>query len=102
MKKENYNILRVIAWYLFVIYIGLTIYVNYFLPHGPSYSTGEIVCLNDDRGPCGPEYKEDVRSLNIPEWAKFVRRDSRFGILLFVLPILAIYLQSKSGKEFRD
>lgn len=52
---------------------ALTFYVNWYMPHGPKYPTGEIVCQNDDRGPCGEQYKEDTRNLDIPEWAKFLR-----------------------------
>lgn len=100
MNKKTYNNLGIIVWFLFVFSIGSTVYVNYFLPHGPSYPTGEVVCQNDDRGPCGDEYKEDMSNLNIPEWAKFMRE----YFLLFLLGefFLATYLQVKGGKEFID
>ncbi len=100
MKKETLNTLGVMVWWILVISIGLTIYVNYFMPHGPSYPTGEIVCQNDDRGPCGEEYKEDMRNLNIPNWAKFMRE--YFLLVILGEIFLATYLQVKGGKEFRD
>jgi len=100
MDKKTYNIFGVIVWWIFAISMGLTIYVNYFLPHGQSYPTGEVVCQNDGRGPCGEEYKEDMSKLNIPDWAKFLRE---YFVLFFIgLPILAMYLQSKGGKEFKE
>lgn len=70
------KIFAVAIWSAFLVVMSLTFYVNHYLPHGPSYSTGEIVCQNDDRGPCSEEYKEDMRVLDIPDWAKFLREYS--------------------------
>jgi len=100
MTKETYNKLGIIVWLILAITIGLTIYVNYSMPHGPSYPTGEIVCQNDDRGPCSEEYVEDMSNLNIPEWAKFLRK--YFLLVVIGEIILASSLQVKGGKEFRD
>lgn len=100
MNKKTFNNLGIFVWWIFAITIGLTIYVNYFMPHGPSYPTGEIVCQNDERGPCGEEYKEDMRNLNIPDWAKFMRE--YFLLVLLVEFFLATYLQVKGGKKFRE
>lgn len=74
---------RVFIWGMFAVFIALTTYVQFYLPHGPSYSTGEEVCQYDGRQ-CGEEYKEDTRELNIPDWAKFWR-DSYESILLALL-----------------
>lgn len=83
--------------------IGLTIYVNYSLPHGPSYSTGDVICENEERGPCHEVYKEDLRAVDIPEWAKFIRTDSRWyllGFLMLFAEIIAITkLQERTEKD---
>lgn len=99
-NQKTYNTLGIIVWWIFAISFGLTIYINYFMPHGPSYPTGDIVCQNDDRGPCGDEYKEDMSNLNIPDWAKFMRR--YFLLILVGEAVLASYLQVKGGKEFKE
>ena len=72
IQKKNWLVL--IVWGLFFIISGLFYYVNHYLPHGPSYPTGDIVCQNDDRGPCREKYKEDLRELRIPTWAKFIKK----------------------------
>lgn len=100
MDKKTYNTLSIVVWWIFGISMALTIYVNYYMPHGPSYPTGDIVCQNDDRGPCGEEYKEDMRNIHIPEWAKFVRR--YFALFFIGLPTLAMYLKVKEGKELTE
>jgi len=71
-EKTKKNIAKAL-WVSCVIMIGLGFYVNHYMPHGPSYPTGDYVCANGDRGPCREEYKEDTRAINIPDWAKFVR-----------------------------
>jgi hypothetical protein len=35
MDKKTFNTLGIIVWWMLAISIGLTIYVNYFMPHGP-------------------------------------------------------------------
>lgn len=64
-------------------------YVNHYLPHGPMYATGEVVCQNDDRGPCGEEHKEDYRRLDIPDWAKLLK-GSEAELLLMSLVVAGI------------
>jgi len=64
-------------------------YVNHHLPHGPMYATGDVVCQNDDRGPCGEEYREDFENLDIPDWAKFLK-GSEAGLLLMGLVFAGI------------
>jgi len=85
-------------WTSLIVLVGLTVYVNYYMPHGPSYPTGEVVCQNDDRGPCGEEYKEDLRNVDIPNWAKFLRR-SEGQLLLFGLLFAGIVISGAKNKN---
>lgn len=80
-----------------MIAICLIIYVNYYLPHGPRYPTGEYVCQFDDRGRCAEEYKEDMSKLNIPDWAKFLR--SSWGMLLLFGLVIAGICASAKDKD---
>lgn len=85
-------------WIVAASVLVATYYVNHYMPHGESYSTGEIICQNDGRGPCTDAYKEDVTSLNIPEWAKFLR--SNGTALLIALVFAGIILaESKEQKQ---
>jgi len=89
--------LSVIIWVSFFVVLVLSYYVNYYLPHGPSYPTGEIICQNDDRGPCREQYVEDMRNLNIPDWAKIFRL---WGIpLLMGLAFAGIVVSIKNKEE---
>lgn len=98
MHKKLWFILTIIIWVAFFIVSGLTIYVNYYLPHGPSYPTGEIVCQNDDSGPCREEYKEDLSKVNIPNWAKFLRKSE--GQLLWLgLLFIGIIISSMDKSQ---
>jgi len=92
------KIFAIIIWTVFVVLVGLTVYVNYGMPHGPSYPTGDIVCQNDDRGPCGEEYKEDLRNVDIPNWAKFLRK-SEGQLLLFGLLFAGIVISGVKNKN---
>lgn len=87
--------LKYSIWIPFTLLLGLIFYVNHNLPHGPAYFTGEIVCQNDDRGPCGPEYKEDLSRVNIPNWAKFCR-GSEAWLILMGLAFAGIIINSKN------
>ena len=83
-KHFNNRIKKKIAttiWSIFVILFCIGIYVNWVLPHGPSYPTGEVVCKYDDRGPCVEQYVEDMRNLNIPDWARFLRKNSNLLLI---------------------
>ena len=91
-------VLAIIIWVAFSIVGGLIYYVNHYLPHGPSYSTGEYVCMNDDRGPCSLEYKEDLRNLNIPNWAKFFK-EGKGMLLWFGLGFAGIVTSNKKDEE---
>ena len=94
LKTNVRRFLSITVWIASVIIFGAGVYVNYWLPHGPSYSTGEIVCQNDERGPCGEQYKEDLRGLDIPIWAKFLRQ-SEGELLLLALLFAGIVISSK-------
>ncbi len=96
MKKQV--ALKIIVWTVFLFYFGLGYYVNHYLPHGPSFSTGDVVCQNDGRGPCGESYIEEVRDLKIPEWAKFIKR-SEGTLLLYGLLLLAIVVSVNNDKN---
>lgn len=87
-----------VIWTSFIVLVGLTIYVNYYLPHGPSYPTGEIVCQNDDSGPCEEQFKEDLRDVDIPNWAKFFRK-SEGELLLFGLLFAGIVINGAKNKN---
>jgi hypothetical protein len=97
IPKRAIRLLGLAAWALFFVTGGLTYYVNHYMPHGPSYPTGEIVCENDDRGPCGEEYKEDMRRVPIPEWAKFLRE--YFILVLMPLGVGATLLTARGSAD---
>lgn len=94
IKGKLRKILAVTIWTVFIAIFALGFYVNHYLPHGPSYPTGDVVCQNDDRGPCGEQYKEDLRYVNIPNWAKLLRSDEA-SLLLMGLALAGIILSSK-------
>lgn len=92
------KVLATIIWAAFIITTGLTIYVNYYLPHGPSYPTGEYICQFDDRGPCAEKYIEDLRKVDIPNWAKFLR-GSEGILLIFGLLIAGLTVSNKGDRN---
>jgi hypothetical protein len=83
-----------------VLAFGVMYYVGHHLPHGPSIPTGDYVCMNDGRGPCGEERVEDMSQLAIPEWAKFVRRYGLLAVIL--LPLAAWLFHSLATNEVED
>jgi hypothetical protein len=89
--KNKRRLVEVAVWTAFLLLFSATAYVNWFLPHGPLYDTGDVVCQNDDRGPCTEQYKEDTRQLNIPKWAKFLRT-SDAELLIFGLAFAGVIL----------
>jgi len=91
MNKNFWLILTITIWVAFIIVTGLIYYTNRYMPHGETKSTGDYVCLNDDRGPCKEEYKENLRNVDIPNWAKFFKQSG--GELLWMgLLFLAIVI----------
>jgi len=79
------------------VLICLTVYVNYNMPRGPKYYTGEIVCMNDGRGPCGEEMREDLSELDIPLWAKFLRQNLMWTLLFFAFSTSLLHLKGKQN-----
>ncbi len=84
LKRNLLIILAVIIWATCIGILGLTFYVNHFMPKGPMIQTDEEVCMNDDRGPCGLKIVEDTSKLDIPNWAKFFKSDN------FLLPLIGL------------
>lgn len=97
MSKKTYKTFFNITLAILAIIVGLTIYVNWYLPHGSKFSTGEVICYNNERGPCVEDYKEDMRKLNIPNWAKFLRENS--DKISLILIILSFFLYAKSKND---
>ncbi|MDD5726298.1 MAG: hypothetical protein PHC53_02700 [Patescibacteria group bacterium] len=62
--------------------MAVVFYANWFYPHGNFYPTGDVICENDDRGPCHEQYKEDLRYVSIPKWVKTVRQNQSGAMLL--------------------
>ena len=92
ISKKLLRFLSITIWTIFFATIGVTYYINHYLPHGPTYPTGEIICQNDERGPCGEEYKEDMSNIDIPSWAKFLRE--YFLIVIIGQLILGAYMNN--------
>lgn len=85
-------------WVTFTVVTGLTIYATHYLPRGPIYPTGEIICKNDGRGPCAEEYKEDMMNLTIPGWAKFLKR-SEGNLLVLSLLFAGLVVSYKDKRD---
>lgn len=98
MPERVRHYFAIIIWIAFILVSGFTVYVNYWLPHGPSYPTGNTVCENDGMGPCGEEYREDLQGLNIPPWAKFLRK-SDGNFLCLGLLFAGIVINSKGAPD---
>lgn len=97
MDKNFWHILKIVIWVSFFISIGLIYYVNHYMPRGPMYDTGDVVCMNDDRGPCAGKYQEDVSNLDIPDWAKFFKKSE--GELLTIVLLITAFWVSMKDKE---
>lgn len=82
MNEKLRKILIAVIWVSFLSVTFLLYYSNHYFPRGPMFDTGDVVCLNDGRGPCAEEFIEDPRFLDIPEWAKFFKRSE--GMLLWL------------------
>ena len=93
LSRRAAKMVSMSIWTLLALVLVLTFYVNHYMPHGPSYPTGDVVCQNDDRGPCGDEYKEDTSHLDIPEWAKFLRED--FLLVIISLVFSGMYCNTR-------
>lgn len=100
MSQETAKVLAKVVWVVFFIIAGLTFYVNHYMPHGPSYPSGDIICQNDGRGPCGESLIEDMSELDIPGWAKFLRR---YMVLVFLtIGIGGLYLSAIANGKIKS
>jgi len=97
MKNKLWSILIIIIWVSIFVVPFLIYYVNHYLPKGTYYPTGEIICKYGDRGPCKEEYKEYVRDLNIPDWAKFFKTNGL--ILWYGLFLVGAIMSGKKDKD---
>lgn len=83
-KTKKY--IAIVIWTVAIFVFVSGYYVNHYLPKGEMYPTGEIVCQNDDRGPCREEYKEDLRGLDNPSWAIFLKKN---GVSILIALVFA-------------
>jgi|SRR6185437_4546890 len=97
MAERTRKIVSIAIWSIFIFAGATMFYVNNYMPHGPMIDTGDVVCQNDDHGPCGEKYIEDTRRLNIPDWAKFFRT-SEAELLMLGLVFAGIVVSTK-GRE---
>ena len=96
IKDKLMKKIKILAWCLVSIGVVLTIYVQYWIPHGPMINTGyDCVETNDGRTTeCGDQYVEDTRNLRIPDWAKFLRTSESF-LLIFALVSVGVIASKK-------
>ena len=100
MIKIIWQFATIVVWIASFGVLGSIYYVNHYLPHGPMYPTGDIVCQNDDRGPCKEAYKEDMRGLDIPSWAKFFKRaDGKILWIVLLTAGLVIHVYNPKYKQ---
>ena len=83
---------RSIFWITVIMLGGLVFYVNWFIPKGPMIETGyEVEAPEAQGGGIAMEYIEDVRELNIPNWAKYIKYRDRGVHLVFILVGIEFY-----------
>ncbi len=98
LKEKFKKIVNAVILVILISSFGLTVYVNWYLPRGPMIDTGETeeVCIADNRGCKEVErYVEDTRNLDIPEWAKFLKR---YGLMTLLLIAFAYIASTKKEK----
>ncbi|NCA93633.1 MAG: hypothetical protein EOM84_00480 [Sphingobacteriia bacterium] len=97
-KEKTKKYISISVW-IFAGLVFLTVlYVNNYMPHGEIIDLTEYGCEpsqnREEREDC---YQEDMRNLQIPEWAKFLRS---YGILLIMgLAGMGICAGSKKSEE---
>jgi len=96
LVKLLWKTAAVSIWVLFWGLFALTYYVNNYMPHGPSYDNGDVVCRGEN-GPCAEATQEDLRNINIPDWAKLLRNDG-WLIPEIVLGVIGAVVSDKSKK----
>lgn len=99
-STKRWKLIQVAAWTYVVVIGGATAYGNNIYPHGPAIHTGEYVCRNDDRGPCGEATIENSRRLNVPAWVKLARaNESGVFLSLIAVALLAVYAGDRHKKQ---
>ena len=70
------------------------------MPKGPMIETGyEVEIPESQGGGITMEYIEDVRELNIPSWAKYIKYRNRGVNIVFTLIIIGALLEDKVKSE---
>lgn len=88
---------RSIFWITVIILAGLTFYVN-SMPKGEMIDTGyEVEAPDWSSGGPVEKFVEDVRELNIPNWAKFLKL--RGAELVLFLVVIGALLEDKVKSE---
>jgi|GEM_PF-6557750 len=101
MNEKFRKVLKKAIWTSVLVILFLLYYSNHNFPRGPRIYTGDIICRNDDRGPCTETFIEDTRNLDIPEWVKFFK-GSKGELLLFGLLFAGIAVGKEKGKDSND
>ncbi len=98
ISKKLRKILSVTIWTAALIITFLLYYSNHYFPRGPMIDTGDVLCQNDDRGPCSEKFIEDTSNLNVPTWVKFFKGSEGellwFGLLFAGIVIIRDKLSS--------
>lgn len=100
LPNKLWRTLAIALWTAALITFALGYYVNHYMPHGRIEATGDYQCANDERGPCYPGVVEDLKGVNIPKWAKFLRGGS--GDNAFWYSIGLVILGSLCNARGRD
>lgn len=93
--------LTVLIWLAFSVSGILFYYSNHFFPRGEMIDTGDVICRNDDRGPCYESFIEDTSDLDIPKWGKFFK-SSGGELLLFGLLIAGLIISINKKTEYEE
>lgn len=99
MKKNylNKKIILLISCVVVAVTSLLIYSANHFYPKGNMYQTDNVLCINDDRGPCGNEYDENLNELQVPGWVKFFKGSSGFFVW-FVSIVVCLMAYIKFSK----
>ena len=88
------NRVAIVFLIILIMILGLTIYVNWYMPHGEMIPAG----YDDDRG--REVYFEDYRELNIPDWAKVIKGNKSTVILIiFAIGLISFGLFDYNKEE---
>lgn len=98
-KKTRKNIAMSLLVFIGIIFV-LVFYTNNFMPRGETIDLTEYGCEpSQNREEYEDCYREDMRNLQIPEWAKFLR--SNWLVIEFALigMVLVSYYKEDTGKN---